>query len=1206
MNNHVKDGFYPDRSLSSISTESEGLSSPTSPHDLLPPLAALFEPMGLSSGVSGSAHHHPHSTGSGATEMRRSMRQSSVSLHPHGQPQPRPLAHHHHPLDYSESAQLLEDHLRHNYLAYAAVAAANLEDDVHGPPSNSNTTTTNNNVPPSPVELMVTNLDQSIEQRELKSILISMFEPFKVRQINVFTQSDGNTSASVKMASLEDAQLAISRLHRSKVGSKRILINYNNTNTTNPAILRKKVISILKEVPEGRLQLFKFRDMFEKRYASSIGVSDLYKIKDVVSITEEVSGRIVCLNAYAKYFNDENNLDSKCSIHAPSNEGEGWAEKEAGTQLPSVSVSLAILGPNLKRVLKDHQGSAPLYTILHCYNANADFDPLEEDSIDGVPLEHLVSAVKGVQIVSNSSGIKSIVLVSPEEELNNSQSVHSSFGLNHPNNTNHPLGASGMPPTSLGGLPGGPNNLGHLTLTNQLNQLSRYLVDLLKSQKGTKILFQRFIPAYHHQFGTQLRVADYGYTKLKDLLEALPNVIQIIGEGSKSVITLTHRHQVKRFQSDLLKILKGQPNKQVALSEFPKIYEKTFKKEFRVTDYGVCDIDDLLHEISETSVAVSKSGDDILIEVPKREQTLDELERTQTFADECKKLLRHAPECRIPFNKFIPSYHHHFGRQCRVSDYGFSKLMELFESIPQMVDITEDSDGERLIQLTDSIRLSVVGDQIKELIRETPNQTLTVEEMERRYKSSFGYQLRPDTFGYNSILELLGTMNQLIRVEEGEANQSPKIRLIDRSYIKLLSKNVRAILTAQTDGQMKVDEFLAEYEKKFGKVLDLKKVASDLPDLVEILDNESPNDEMNNNEPDVEGGQMSPGAKSIRLVPLQLCVARITELIKEHDKLYCSDLEALFAEKYKTALSPGQYGYPNIKNLLESGLSKHFTIRGRGSRKVICVAKEMPEKSPEASGMSSYFNSAPMPHFRRDGDSNNNNNQSRHVSARGDRGCENNNLHGFSLNRSSLGVDSASSYSKPSSYPQNQLGSYSSHYNMDLLRLSRPRQQPPFPTAPAEPLFPFPPPQGRAAGGYYQTNRDPYYGSMSREAYSALYRDDYMMHAAAAAVYRAELAAAAAALSPHAPPRSYMSDLAKYNIFPGMPNGGGGPREDSLHGRSQNLFGNESVPPNSPTEASMRSATIRSAAAAAISQLSNKANKNGMQGQVGSDLGDFY
>ena len=44
---------------------------------------------------------------------------------------------------------------------------------------------------------------------------------------------------------------------------------------------------------------------------------------------------------------------------------------------------------------------------------------------------------------------------------------------------------------------------------------------------------------------------------------------------------------------------------------------------------------------------------------------------------------------------------------CRVSDYGFSKLIELFESIPHMVQITEDPDGERLIQLTDSVRLQV-------------------------------------------------------------------------------------------------------------------------------------------------------------------------------------------------------------------------------------------------------------------------------------------------------------------------------------------------------------------------------------------------------------------------------------------------------------------------------------------------------------------
>ena len=47
-------------------------------------------------------------------------------------------------------------------------------------------------------------------------------------------------------------------------------------------------------------------------------------------------------------------------------------------------------------------------------------------------------------------------------------------------------------------------------------------------------------------------------------------------------------------------------------------------------------------------------------------QTLDEVVRTQTFGEECLELLKHAPNCRLPFNKFIPSYHHHFGRQCRL------------------------------------------------------------------------------------------------------------------------------------------------------------------------------------------------------------------------------------------------------------------------------------------------------------------------------------------------------------------------------------------------------------------------------------------------------------------------------------------------------------------------------------------------------------
>lgn len=41
----------------------------------------------------------------------------------------------------------------------------------------------------------------------------------------------------------------------------------------------------------------------------------------------------------------------------------------------------------------------------------------------------------------------------------------------------------------------------------------------------------------------------------------------------------------------------------------------------------------------------------------------------------------------MPMSKFIPSYHHHFAKQCRVSDYGYSKLLELLEAVPHVLQV---------------------------------------------------------------------------------------------------------------------------------------------------------------------------------------------------------------------------------------------------------------------------------------------------------------------------------------------------------------------------------------------------------------------------------------------------------------------------------------------------------------------------------------
>lgn len=42
--------------------------------------------------------------------------------------------------------------------------------------------------------------------------------------------------------------------------------------------------------------------------------------------------------------------------------------------------------------------------------------------------------------------------------------------------------------------------------------------------------------------------------------------------GTKRLLTLTHRAQVKRFTQDLLKLLKFQASKQVAIKDFMQAY----------------------------------------------------------------------------------------------------------------------------------------------------------------------------------------------------------------------------------------------------------------------------------------------------------------------------------------------------------------------------------------------------------------------------------------------------------------------------------------------------------------------------------------------------------------------------------------------------------------------------------------------------------
>lgn len=89
-----------------------------------------------------------------------------------------------------------------------------------------------------------------------------------------------------------------------------------------------------------------------------------------------------------------------------------------------------------------------------------------------------------------------------------------------------------------------------------LSPLSRFEVEtqaLLRSCDGCLSL-NRFAPAYQQMFSKACVVADFGYSKLASLLNAVPHVARIIGNGPEKVVIAVEMTIPERVSTDLLSV----------------------------------------------------------------------------------------------------------------------------------------------------------------------------------------------------------------------------------------------------------------------------------------------------------------------------------------------------------------------------------------------------------------------------------------------------------------------------------------------------------------------------------------------------------------------------------------------------------------------------------------------------------------------------
>lgn len=797
--------------------------------------------------------------------------------------------------------------------------------------------------PPEPfsegAEVQVANLDYRMSRKDVQQTLHDTFSRYgRVKAVELSPHTDYQLKATIQMLSLQQAISAVSGLHRYKIGGKRIQVSLiTGSSSKSLALLSTEIICILQDAPANCLPLFKFTEIYEKKYSRKLPVGDLYRLPEIVAVREQGGSRLVCLlpNSQVRQsplgssqsqegssstsgspvvFEELEYHEPVCRQHYAQQDFSEADFDPDSYKIPFVVMSLSTLASEVHSLLQSHEGTLPLLSFPDCYAAQ--FSPLQlgnETLEGGVPLEHLITCVPSITIVTAQNGFKVIKWIHNKPPAPNSEPWIQ--------RCKSPVG------------------------NPQLIQFSREIIDLLKSQPSCIMPISKFIPSYHHHFAKQCRVSDYGFSKLLELLEAVPHVLQILGMGTKRLLTLTHRAQVKRFTQDLLKLLKFQASKQVAIKDFMQAYHWCFSRDWKVIDYGICDLMDLLTEIPDTTITITHQTTDTVISVPKRERTVEEMERTKQFGKEVVDLLRHQPHCRMPFSKFIPTYHHHFGRQCKLSYYGFTKLMELFEAIPDVLTVLECGE-EKVLTLTEVERIKALAAQLVKLLRAQKNSSLPVSQLLTEYSKTFGYGLRLQDFDASSLPALLTKLCHVVKVVDG--SEGREVTLINRKSLRLLTSQLLALLMSQEEEHvsrgLKVEVLSQHYQAVHGALLNpceygflsLSELLKSLPYLVEFYYEESDD----NSKAGITAS--SHGEEYVRLTRLYQFARNVRALLHtyHYNQIFLTEFQGAYNKFTGCSLEPRSFGYTNTDELL-SAIPQVVWIKGHGHKRIIVLKNDM-------------------------------------------------------------------------------------------------------------------------------------------------------------------------------------------------------------------------------------------------------------------------
>ncbi|KAL0841176.1 hypothetical protein ABMA28_014919 [Loxostege sticticalis] len=703
----------------------------------------------------------------------------------------------------------------------------------------------------STAELTVANLPP-YEPQVLQEMLTQLFNQYvPVVRVSVWAAGEGPL-ATVVLRSEWDARLAIARVHKRRLDNqwtgRRLELSLGRPSPApNLDVLRARLRAILLDQKNHTLPLLRLRDAYASRHCCALTTSDIAKVKDTVVIHEGF-GRMVQLIDLTPVSNSEvEEAPWKCHIHAALNTGH----EDGSRILQPVYMEISMLAKNTQMLLEKHCGILPLLSFVECYEAM--FPPLVPDTHRGVALELLLRSVPGIEVRDSPSRHltwRTDGTETPPTHSNQSESSRSS-------------GERERPRTAP-------------ALEPMLALFERELIDLLRTAPRCSIPFSKLIPAFHHHFGRQCRVADYGFTKLPDLLAALSNTIVVLGSGSSRVITISASAQSRRWTSDLVKLLKAQPGRAILPMDIPQLYQATFGRAFSPVDYGVCTLSELMLRVTPQAVTIAADG---TISLPRRTPTPEERSRTVQFALQAVELLCYTPNLRMEFSRFVPAYHAHFGRQLRVAHYGCVKLVELFEPIPESVTVAIEASGERSVRLATRPAKAVMAQRLRAL------GPLPLASFPGQYASQYGAPPLPDVLEVPTVEALIyatgGCVEGGIVVAPGE---SPRWSSAALAACAVLSAD-RSVARGSTD-----DYFATAFRRLRSTDPDIKNLAA--AGVILVTD------------------------RRIRLTPAWRTVWRVAQILAETGPITSMEIYAEYTTRYEPVFPSADLGMDGVVEFL--------------------------------------------------------------------------------------------------------------------------------------------------------------------------------------------------------------------------------------------------------------------------------------------------